>query len=185
MHPQNRQPLNGPGPIKRFFSGLAEFTFHSQLGVTDPPLVDYVSDLLTRFVRNDAIYQVRDGKGRPLLQVTEMLLEAQNRVGNARRDAHRHIGDYTLFWSGLYPESLQQRQAAASMDHLIDYCEQGKRAYWIASTIETDEDEENASSEVLERLSCRFELCAYGLREIRREWESREDGSGPRPIFFN
>ena len=168
----------------RFFAGLAEYTFHTRLGVADPTLVDYVSNLLTRFVRNDAMYRLRDKQGRPLVQVTEMLIEAQQRQGLAKRKIHRHIGDFTLFWTGLYPESLERRQHPQSPDHLIDYSEQGKRAYWIASTIETDAAEGQASSEVLEQLSSRFEMCAYGLREIRREWERAEDDDAPGPMLF-
>jgi hypothetical protein len=152
--------------------------------VADPQLIDYISDLLTRFVRTEVVYKLRDPCGRPLVEVAEMLVEAQQRVGNARREVHRHIGDYTLFWSGVYPEALQTRQAAHSKDHLIDYCQQGKRAYLIASTIDTDEDTP-ASSDVLERLSNRFELCAYGLREIRREWERRDDDDFPGPFLIN
>jgi len=176
--------MQSHNPIQRFFSGLAEYTFQTRLGVADPVLIDYVSELLARFVRNDALCPLRDPKGRPLVQVTEMLIEAQQRQGLAKREIHRHIGDFTLFWSGLYPESLEKRQHPQSLDHLIDYSAQGKRAYWIASTIESDQ-EERASSEVLERLSSRFEMCAYGLREIRREWERSDDEDAPRPIFFN
>lgn len=168
MHPLPRNVL------RRFFAGLVEFTFQSRLGVADPPLVDYISDLLTRFVRNDVIYRIRDLTGRPLLEVAEMLAEAEKRVGDARREVHRHVGDYTLFWVGLYPESLRRKQSLIHRDHLIDYQQEGKRSYWIASTIATDADK-TAPAEVLERLSRQFELCAYGLNEVRREWERRDD----------
>ncbi len=177
MHP------NGPQPIHRFFSGLTEYTFHTRLGVVDPPLVDYVSDLLTRFVRSDALTRVRDSRGRHIEHVAEMLLEAEQRVGEAKRELHRHIGDFTLFWTGLYPESVA-RKREASIDCLVDYQEQGKHAYWVASRIETGDDVCPPAS-VLERLSCRFELCAYGLQEIRREWERRDDNDTPSPIIFN
>ena len=36
--------------------------------------------------------------------------------------------------------------------------------------------------EVLERLSHDFELCVYGLGEVRREWERREPESPAGPI---
>ena len=62
------------------------------------------------------------------------------------------------------------------MDHLLDYCQQGKRSYYIASTMRSDENAHQ--SEILERLSHEFELCAYGLGELRREWERREPESG-------
>lgn len=173
-----------PDLLRRFFAGLAEFTFQTRLGIADPLLVDYVSDLLVRFVRHEVIFRIRDLTGRPLLEVAEMLAEAEKRIGDARREVHRHIGDFTLFWVGVYPESLRRRQNAARRDHLIDYQAEGKRSYWIASTIETD-TQENAPSEVLERLSRDFELCAYGLREVRREWERRDDDEAPQPFLIN
>lgn len=173
-----------PSALLRFFAGLTEQTFQTKLGVADTQLTDYLSDLLTRFIRKEALYRVRDVKGRPLAQVFQMMVEAEQRVGCARRAVHRHIGDYTLFWAGLYPESLSPKPVAASADHLINYCEQGKRSYWIASTIEST-GEEQAPADVLERLSSQFEMCAFGLREVRREWERRDDGDAPRPFLIN
>lgn len=168
--------------LKNYFTGLTEYTFHTRLGLADPPLVDYISDLLLRFVHRDLVYSIRDTRGRTLTQVVEMLNEASHRVGTARREIHRHIGDYTLFWAGMYPEALGER--TKKLDHLVNYCEQGKRAYWIASTIDVDE-EDVVPSVVLERLSCQFELCTYGLREIRAEWERRDDETPGKPFLIN
>jgi len=170
--------------LQRYFTGLAEFVFQGQLGVADPRLIDYVSSLLLRFVRVEAIHKVRSLSGRQMTEVTEMMLEANERVGTARRAVHRHIGDFTLFWAGVYPEALRELQSARRKDHFIDYCAQGKRAYLIASAIQTN-DQEEASAEILERLSHQFEMCAYGLREVRREWERRDDEDPPRPLLIN
>jgi hypothetical protein len=170
--------------VLRFFAGLTEHTFQTKLGVADPDLTDYLSILLTRFVRNDSFSRVRDNKGRQLFEVVKMLDEAEQRIGTAKRDVHRHIGDCTLFWAGLYPESLSPKESPNPSEHLITYCEQGKRAYRIASTIQTEREEE-ASSEVLERLSSEFEMCAYGLREVRREWENRDDSDPTKPFLIN
>jgi hypothetical protein len=170
--------------LHRYFTGMAEFVFQGQLGVADPPLVDYVSSLLLRFVRFDALHKVRNLSGRQMTEVAEMMVEANERVGTARREVHRHIGDFTLFWAGVYPEALRELRSAQRKDHFIDYCAQGKRAYLIASTIETD-DNKDAPAEILERLSYQFEMCAYGLREVRREWERRDDEDRTRPLLIN
>ena len=174
-----------PNVLHRFFSGLAENTFHTRLGVVDPPLVDYISDLLIRFTRTEAIQRFRDVRGRTILEVVQMMAEAEQRVGEARREIHRHIGDLTLFWTGVYPESLKKHESDDRTTQMIHYCEHGKRAYWIASTID-EEKGTSASSEVLQRLSEQFELCAYGLQEVRREWERRnEDGEAPPSFLIN
>ena len=72
--------------LHRFFSGLTEQTFQGELGVADPPLIDYLSNLLIRFLRFDAIFRVRTLDGRPTTEVGEMLAEAEARIGLARRD---------------------------------------------------------------------------------------------------
>ena len=170
-------------PINRYFSGLAENTFHSELGIVDPPLIDYLSDLLVRFTRSDVVHRIRSITGRPLMTVTEMAAEASERLGDARRDLYQHIGDFTLFWAGVYPEALRQEDPTDGQ--FSSYLTQGKRSYRIASEIEPC-DQEAAECDVLERLSNRFELCAYGLREVRREWEDGDNEEfGPGSILVN
>jgi hypothetical protein len=161
--------------IARYFAGLCESTFQTQLGVVDPPLIDYLSQLLIRFIRTETLHRIRNLSGRPAVEVCDMLAEADNRVGLAKREVHRHIGDVTLFWTGVYPESLRELRSPDKKDYFIDYCSQGKKAYYIASTIKTDR-EEDTPDEVLQQLSDQFEMCAYGLGEVRREWERRDDG---------
>jgi hypothetical protein len=166
--------------LNRFFAGAAEHVFAVRLGVVDPPLVDYVSEMLVRFVKSDAIYGVRNPRGERLVQVTDMLAEAQAREGAARREMHRHIGDFTLFWTGVYPE-IADRMRQGRKDSLLDYRDQGKRNYFIASTIPASDHE--APDEVLKRLSDNFELCVYGLSEVRRQWSEREGDVEP-PLLF-
>jgi hypothetical protein len=141
------------------------------LGVADPPLTDYLSELLSRFISLEAIYRLNDATGRRLEDVVGMVAEAEAMPaeGRTRREVHRHIGDFTLFWTGVYPEMLNRLRSVLSRDHFIDYCEQGKRSYYIASTFDEEPYREQAS--VLRRLSEGFELVAYGLNQVRREWE--------------
>jgi hypothetical protein len=156
-------------PLRRYFSGLTEHAFVDDLGIADPPLVDYLALLLSRFVHIDAIARIQAGK-LSLEQVADMLLEAEEmpREGRTYREVHRHIGDFTLFWTGIYPEALKRLKSLPMKDHFIDYCEQGKRSYYLASECESDDAGECA---VLRRISHQFELCAYGLNQVRREWQ--------------
>lgn len=171
-------------PLRRLFCGLTEHTFISTLGVADPPLTDYLSELLARFIAMDGIFRLRDLAGRRLEEVVGMVLEAEAMPaeGRTRREVHRHIGDFTLFWTGVYPEALKKLRSALSRDQFVDYCEQGKRSYYIASTFEHDPYRDEAA--VLRRLSERFEEVAYGLTQVRREWErARNPGTdGVQPI---
>ncbi|OYP35253.1 hypothetical protein CGZ80_12505 [Rhodopirellula sp. MGV] len=163
--------------MERFFRGVSEFIFHTKLGVVDVQLVDYVSDLLLRFVRTDTMYSLRQVDGMRTKHLLQMITEAERRIGLAKREVYRHVGDFTLFWSGMYPESLQSAKNGSDVrDRYFDYCRQGKRAYAIAAQIEGGSD--RPPCEVIHRMSEHFEMCAYGLREVRRYWEEDNEGSG-------
>lgn len=179
MYPSRRATT-----LERYFAGLTEQTFETRLGVADPPLIDYISALLARFVRMDAVCQVRNLAGRRLNEVAEMLVEGEERFGDAKRAVHRHIGDFTLFWTGVYPESVP-KLTRGTKDRLLDYRAQGKRAYYIASTIESTN--EDVPGDILQRLSIDFELCAYGLGEVRKQWEAKEpsQGESPPPLWVD
>jgi hypothetical protein len=156
-------------PLRRLFAGLTEHAFLATLGVADPPLIDYLSMLLARFLHSDDLYRLRDAAGRPLREVVEMLLEAQKipSEGRTAREVYRHIGDFTLFWTGVFPESLDRNRVGK--DAFIDYTMQGKRSYYLASRY--DDEENSGDAPLLRRLSDQFELCAYGLTQVRNEWQ--------------
>ena len=170
-------PAPADHPVRRMFAGLTEQTFLHILGIGDPGLVDYLSTLLSRFIHMDAIYRLRNTRGRRLEEVADMMLEAEALPpeGRTRREIYRHIGDFTLFWTGVYPEALKRLRSVMTKDHFIDYCEQGKRSYYIASTYEDEPYRDEAP--VLRRLSEQFEVCAFGLSQLRKEWERKPPAS--------
>lgn len=171
-------PFAESHPLMRLFRGLTEATFLSELGIAEPPLIDYVAELLARFVPAESVWRIRDGQGRRLVQLTAMLAEAESASdAQRRRDCHQHVGDFALFWTGVFPEAIA-RISAGTADGLVDFQQQGKRSYLLASTLADN-------GEVLRSLSDQFELCAFGLSRVRKEWErmTPEPGAGPRPIL--
>ena len=153
--------------LHRLFRGLTETTFLTELGIGDPKLVGYMADLLARFVPSQEIWRLRDAEGTRLTRVASMVAEAESSADDERRrECHQHVGDFTLFWTGVYPEALARLRATDSSDHLVDFKEQGKRSYYVASTLMGDK------ADVLRRLSIEFDLCAFGLSRVRHEWES-------------
>ncbi len=166
-------------PLKRLFAGLVEHVFFTEVGLSDPKTTDYLSDLLMDFVHIDHIFALHDAAGRRIEDVAEM--EAEAYLGpdvhgeDRERRVHRHIGDFTLFWTGVYPEGLRYLRHPMRKDHLVDYLQQGKRSYAIAGRMYgQDEDPPGA---VLRRLSDNFEFCVFGLGEVRKGWERRDPGS--------
>src|ERR1700761_5306701 len=93
-------------PLHRLFRGLTESTFLDELGIGDPGLVGYVAGLLARFVPSAEVWRLRDADGSRIVRVAEMVAEAEGSADDRRRrECHRHVGDFTLFWTGVYPEA--------------------------------------------------------------------------------
>ena len=161
-----RDPLD----VDRFFRGLAEHAFHGRLGVVDPPLVEYVSSLLVRFVRGDGLRPPSDvdapvgaqphGAEPPAEPVRWMIAVVSGAMPDRGVEDYRWIGDTTLFWTGLYPEALPRIAP-------VDFRSLGRRAYWIAGTRGPEPATERA---IYARLSHEFDVCVAGLAEVRRAW---------------
>ena len=130
-----------------------------------------MSDLLARFVHADAVFRLKDGAGRPMSELVLMAMEAEKLPpdGRTRREYHRHVGDFALYWSGLFPEQVDRLQARGCKDHLVSFAVLGKRSYRIAGACDAGRNEADAG--VLRRLGEEFELCAVGLHEVRKEFD--------------
>ena len=88
---------HNPSDIDRFFRGLTEYAFHTRLGIVDPPLVDYVSLLLVRFLRTEPAVPSRGSAAVVSADVARLLVEAAGQRTSAEARAEcRHIGDLTL-----------------------------------------------------------------------------------------
>jgi hypothetical protein len=163
----------GPGhPLRRLFAGLVEQVFNVDIGICDPGLTDYLGELLTDFVHVDRIFALRTVTDEVIREVSRM--EAEANLGGDMDDTHRrrlinkYIGDFTLFWAGVYPENLRPRRQGG-VSRLDAYLVQGKRSYGIAS--ELTGAHEQPPAEVLQRLSRQFEFCVHGLSLVRASWD--------------
>src|SRR4028118_1170855 len=121
------EPIPVNHPLRRLFAGLTEHAFMAELGVTDTRLIDYITELLARFVHSDGVFPMRDARQRPIRTLAAMAASAETSDlrGEPRREVFRHLGDVALFWAGVFPESLAKGRRT---DLLVDYCETGKRS---------------------------------------------------------
>jgi hypothetical protein len=152
--------------LRRFFDRAIRASFHD-LALHDEPAATYLADLLTRFARTEAV--LPRGLAVPRLEtVVDMLLDIQaawHADEATFRPEHevqvrRHIGDYTLFMTGLFPERV------ARMASTRYYVTQGKRAYQFVS--EHARASARAHPGPYRRLAERFEGYASALDYARR-----------------
>ncbi|MBI4464781.1 MAG: hypothetical protein HY647_08775, partial [Acidobacteria bacterium] len=119
--------------LRALFAELVSRNFRSPLKITDTEIIGYISDLLTEFSRTERLYHVRDSRGKRLEDVGEMLL-ASNPLLDApsfdrEREIRKHVGDFTLFFTGLFPEAINRwRLRHQRLDSLIDYVKAGKES---------------------------------------------------------
>src|SRR6266566_9989828 len=132
-------------------------------GLTEPATVDYVSDVLTRFAQTRSLYAMTDTQGRPLEYVVDFLAAARDdetrgpRRGRGR-SIQRHLGEYTLFMSGLFRERLSAR------GELNYYLAQGAGAYAQCADFEA----QTGQRALFRRLHQNFTRIADTLDDMRR-----------------
>lgn len=161
-------------PLRRLFRALTERNLGGTLGIDDPDLIGYLTDLLVEFTHIENVYRIQSASGRRVEEVAELLLEGDllHRAASIdrEREVHKHIGDYTLFMAGLFPEALQRskaRRIVVSRDVLIDYVKTGKRSYHIVAEFTYGGYGERAP--LYRKLSEQFELCVFGLGYVRSD----------------
>ncbi len=146
----------------------------------DLNVTSYVSNLLVDFTHTDRLYKIRNQQDQPvetvvdLLFESEVLLEAQSM--DRERDVHQHIGDFTLFMAGLFPEYLRRLKSAGLIYHkdfLVDYMKTGKRSYGIVARMADSPSGEEPP--LFRKLSDNFELCVTGLGFVRSDLDRMKD----------
>ena len=156
--------------MRRLFTELVGRRF-----VHDPRVAQYISGLLADFVHVKNLYRIRDARGKRLEEVGEMLIESnpllQARSFDREREVRKHIGDYTLFLSGLFPEYVSALpRRGLRLDSFVDYMKAGKESYRIVSFFDQSEYREQAP--LFRRLSESFELSVFSLNLVKQDLES-------------
>ena len=159
-------------PLSAFFTELVENSFRRHLGQHDEALLDYVSALLFDFTSTDHVYKIRDARGRPIDDIGEMLLESdplgRGRNFDREREVRKHVGDFTLFFSGMFPESIRNwRLRRLQVGSFVDYIQAGKESYNVVAAFDQFEYERVAP--LFHKLRDRFEECVYGLHLVKRQ----------------
>ena len=164
---------SGSNVLHEFFDGLVCQTFASTIGLRDGSLTAYISEMLASFCQSEELYKIRSAAGRTLSDVGEMLLESDPVFGPApsfdrEREIRKHIGDYTLFFAGMFPESINHyRMRRQRLESLVDFIKTGKESYYIVSKFDVFEYAEAAP--LFAKLSEKFEDCVCGLNMVKNE----------------
>lgn len=175
--------ISADHPLRRLFRGLVARRL-AEVGWSDTPAGEYVGDLLTDFTHVDNLYRLRDARGRRLETVAEMLVEGSPLTGAGgfprEREVRRHVGDFTLFFTGVFPElmeSLQVRRRRGP-DLFVDYVAAGRESY--RKVAQFDSFHGLPQAPVFARLADGFELAVFALNRVREDLDAAQQGVGGR-----
>lgn len=165
----------GTRSLRNFLGELVWRHFFEDVRLEEPQVATYVTALLADFARTENLYRIRNALGKRLEDVAAMLAESNPLLDAAsfdrEREVRKHVGDYTLFMTGLFPESVARtrRRQQPRVDAFVNFVQAGKESYAIVSPFDQFEYREEAP--VFRRLSENFELCVVGLNLVKQELE--------------
>ncbi len=171
-------------PLQSMIVELVNRHYRCGVGMFDAELTAYVAGILIDFCEGEQVFKLRNEGGKSLDDVGEMLLESDPVYGPApsfdrERQVRKHIGDYTLFFAGMFPESINaNRLRRQRLENFVDFIKAGKESYYVVSKFEHFEYAKVAP--LFARLSREFERCVYGLNLVKDELQDMRYSIAPR-----
>jgi hypothetical protein len=101
--------------------------------IQDRRVADYVAELLAQFVVGERSKCMVPGQPNPLDYFFEMLGALSTADDRTSFYIRVHMGNYSLFLSGVFPERIRFRAEARGFPDLKYYEEMGKTQYRVAS----------------------------------------------------
>ena len=161
-------------PLRRLFADLVERRYGDDLHLRDTQVSGYVANMLTDFTHTDNLCRIRNAAGRRLDEVADMLVESNPLLAASSFEregaVRKHIGDFTLFFLGMFPEHVAWRKRAGlRLDFMLDFVQAGKESYTIVSAF--DQCEYRQVAPLFKNVADQFELCVFGLNLVRQDLE--------------
>lgn len=156
-----------------YFYVLVRHTF-LRSKIADRAVADYVAELLAEFARTERTRCVVPGQTSPLDYFFEMLAALQTADDRASFQIRVHIGNHSLFLSGVFHERIRFRAEKKGFPGLKYYEALGRSQYRAASDHRLAQRYELTT--ILGTLSERFDATRRALNEISDRLFSLGDG---------
>ena len=146
-----------------YFYILVRQTF-KRSGIDDRNVADYVAAMLAEFARAERGSCVLPGQSQSLDYFFEMLAALQTADDHTAFQLRAHVGNYSLFLSGVFPDRIRVRAERRGFPDLRYYEALGRTHFRAASDHRLAQRYELA--EILNTLSERFETTRHALNDI-------------------
>ena len=132
--------------------------------IKDRAVADYVAEVLAEFSRAERSRCVVPGQAAPLDYFFEMLTALQTADDRTSFLIRVHIGNYSLFLSGVFPDRIRFRAETRGFPDLRYYEGLGRTQYRVASDHRLAQRYEVA--QIFSTLAERFETTRLALNDI-------------------
>ncbi len=148
---------------------LPEFLFprvndaFSEYRIKPPEAAAYVTGVLVKFARKNRMYSPLGEVGEERWQtdyVSEMREAAKTSEGRMRLVIYQHLGDFTLFMLGIFPEHVIQRGAEGL------YHDSGRMSYGLVAMWQ----DYSELSSLFSGLADNFDACVSALSLMRERY---------------
>jgi hypothetical protein len=146
-------------PVKKLFHDLTGRAL-GQASLHDKDIHFYLSNLLVDFISIDNLYRTANDGERQSEYLIDMLQQANDVGMPEKKDAYRHVGDFSLYMLGMFPEYIGRRRSALSASYYSDF---GRIGYQAAGDLESD----SWRIRMYRKLAERFESCVESLHWVR------------------
>jgi hypothetical protein len=130
----------------------------------DRAVADYVAEVLSEFARSERARCVVPGQVNPMDYLFEMIAALKTADDRTTFLIRVHIGNYSLFLSGVFPERIRFRAEARGFPDLKYYEGLGRAQYRMASDHRLAQRYDVA--EVFNTLAERFQTTRLALNDI-------------------
>ncbi len=132
--------------------------------IKDRAVADYVAEVLTEFSRTDRVSCVAPGQSQPLNYLFEMMAALQTADDRTSFLIRAHIGNRSLFLSGVFPERIRMRAETRGFPGLKYYEELGRTNFRAASDHRLAQKYELAP--IFNTLAERFQATRLALNDV-------------------
>jgi hypothetical protein len=151
--------------------------------IQDRSVADYVAEVLAEFSSAERAGCVIEGERKSLDYFFEMLTALRGADDRTSFFIRAHIGNYSLFLSGVFPDRIRFRAEARGFPDLKYYEALGRTHYRMASDHRLAQ--RYAVDKVLNTLAERFQATRLALNDIADRLFSLGDGNYSPDLLLN
>ncbi len=120
----------------------------------------YLANLLVDFTLLENLYRLGEHDERRGEYLIDMLQQANETGMPEKKSCYKHVGDFSLFMLGMFPEYIARRRSALPPRYYSDF---GRIGYKAAGRLESD----SSRMSVYRKLAEEFETCVESLHLVR------------------